>query len=281
MEDRVHIDLAVTPNSGTIGMPIQYQIKAKGGRVLPLEENSFLPFEVLSFTSETLEDQTQQLTYTLSAYDIGIQRIPTQQILIETNRDTQKGQLPAYEITYQSVMTGNIEEMMQIRPEPDPMLSLPRPYFAYVILGAALLCFAGAIAWRKWQKERHRRGLANEGQSQQKHPAIIARDALRQLQFQMKDGHRDATQFYERLSIILRTYLGTLYSAPFLESTTSEIALFLSKNAIEENTKRRILNVLESADWVKFAKWAPEGVSSNETLEKVEEIIRRTEGAYR
>lgn len=63
--------------------------------------------------------------------------------------------------------------------------------------------------------------------------------------------------YYSRISDTLRIFIEEHYKLPAMESTTGEIEVLLSNASIPEAQRNRILQVLNLADLVKFAKQNP------------------------
>ena len=77
-------------------------------------------------------------------------------------------------------------------------------------------------------------------------------------------------EFYDRLSLVLRRYLGWRYHVPLLEQTTTESMRSLS---LAEQPHRRLKEILENADLVKFAKMYPPLEQSDKHLSWAKELI--------
>ena len=64
-------------------------------------------------------------------------------------------------------------------------------------------------------------------------------------------------EYFLEMSEILRRYLERRFEISAIESTTSEILRDLKSREIPPSLREKIQNVLESTDFVKFAKWKP------------------------
>ncbi len=64
-------------------------------------------------------------------------------------------------------------------------------------------------------------------------------------------------QYYLRFSEILKIFLEKQFGIQASEATTSEIANIMKRIQIPEESKKHLIEVLEAADFAKFAKWIP------------------------
>lgn len=79
--------------------------------------------------------------------------------------------------------------------------------------------------------------------------------------------------YFFKFSEILRIYFEKRYRIQAVESTTYEIMLLLKDADIDSALRRKINDVLESADLAKFAKWKPEPAMIMDLNKKAREII--------
>jgi hypothetical protein len=64
-------------------------------------------------------------------------------------------------------------------------------------------------------------------------------------------------EFHSELSDILRTYIEEVYNIPAMEMISEEIIYKLKSTSIEEESVKKLQNILRLADMVKFAKFSP------------------------
>jgi len=88
-------------------------------------------------------------------------------------------------------------------------------------------------------------------------PESKAKKALEELIYQDLISKGKEALYHERISWIMREYLFDRFQLKTLESTTSEIHQILLSFDFDEKLKKELLEVLETADLVKFAKASP------------------------
>ena len=121
------------------------------------------------------------------------------------------------------------------------------------LLGAALVAFAiyMIVRWRK--------GRPIFGQPKPKLPphvaAIRALEALNSQKLWQNGKHK---AYYTRLTDIMRQYLKERYGIQALEMTSDEIMSALSAVELEDKNRGELSQLLKTADFVKFAKYAPD-----------------------
>lgn len=106
---------------------------------------------------------------------------------------------------------------------------------------------------------RWRKGRPIFGQPKPKLPphvtAIRALEALSNQKLWQNGKHK---AYYTRLTDIMREYLKERYGIQALEMTSDEIIAALSAEQIDDKNRRDLTWLLQTADFVKFAKYAPE-----------------------
>lgn len=84
----------------------------------------------------------------------------------------------------------------------------------------------------------------------------------------------DAKVFYSVISEAIRRYLRAAYNIPATEATTAEIMQAVKSSTLADSAIDRLREVLEEADLVKFAKYAPTEEEKTRYLEKARRLIR-------
>jgi len=80
-------------------------------------------------------------------------------------------------------------------------------------------------------------------------------------------------EYHSQLTYIIREYLENRYHIPALESTSLEIIRDLKKNITESEMIKSVDDILNIADWVKFAKGIPEENANALALDRAIEIV--------
>lgn len=79
--------------------------------------------------------------------------------------------------------------------------------------------------------------------------------------------------YYFTFSEILKTYLEKQFGIQAIEGTTSEIAAMLKRVAATDESKKKLIEVLEAADFAKFAKWVPPPADVIALNKKAESVV--------
>ncbi len=88
----------------------------------------------------------------------------------------------------------------------------------------------------------------------------------------IRDGN--VKQYYLRFSEIIRIFLEKQFGIQAVEATTSEIATLCKRLfLLNDDTKKRLIEVLDAADFAKFAKWIPEPSDILALNKRAEEMI--------
>lgn len=89
------------------------------------------------------------------------------------------------------------------------------------------------------------------------------------------EDHRQ-TEFYDRVSDVIRRYLGERYGYDGLESTTRETLAALRRVAVPMDVYVQIQQFMQDADLVKFARRAPTDAECADAILAAESIVART-----
>ena len=84
----------------------------------------------------------------------------------------------------------------------------------------------------------------------------------------------DAKVFYSVISEAIRRYLRAAYNIPATEATTAEIMQAVKSSTLADSAIDRLREVLEEADLVKFAKYAPTEDEKARYIEKARMLVR-------
>ena len=75
---------------------------------------------------------------------------------------------------------------------------------------------------------------------------------------------------------IFKTYLGERYAFPAMDRTTGEIRRDLLEVTITEKDRRDVMDILETADLVKFADTVPTPTRKDEDIKMARSYIQET-----
>lgn len=152
------------------------------------------------------------------------------------------------------------------------VLSLAKKFLLWIlILLGIFLLIAGFLTYKKFfapkEDAKPKEVLTPEQEAMLQLNKLFDSDLLR------KDKHKE---YYLLLSEILRTYLEKRYSVSLIEATTFEIEKILRKQTIPADLQKKIVQVLESADLAKFAKWKPQPTEILSLNKRSKEIVEES-----
>jgi hypothetical protein len=177
------------------------------------------------------------------------------------------------EIEVTSVLPGGNPSLRDIR-EPDAPPSLAPLGIALGALSAA--GFAWVVARR-----RRREGITLVAPTEPPPPPpppdpyAIALARLEAIDREQWVGGDDVTLHYESVADVLREYLDTAEGIPAPERTTSELLWSLPPRLMEGGLRRRVQEVLDAADLVKFARWRPGAAQAAGYTRAARELLDR------
>lgn len=145
----------------------------------------------------------------------------------------------------------------------------------YLLIGlVALLLVGGLYYWWRKRKQKENEVAAYVPPPRPAHE--VAFEKLHLLE-ESKYWQKGAVKkYYSELTDIVREYIEGRYGVQALESTTDEILEGLKKEDFEENLWRKLQDMLQTADLVKFAKARPAIERHSEFLKEAKEIVRLT-----
>lgn len=260
----------VSPQIATIGDVLTYQCIATVDAGLSLtspisSSNTLGDFQILhrQTISKTAGGHTvYTFTYQIAAYKTGALAVPT----LNT--------LPALPVTIQSVVTQDLKTAA-IKDIADP-LHLSINWKPYILsgLGLIVLIVGMVCAYKKWKKKTGQ-GLFSEPVIDLRTPAQKAREALDALKEKNYLAKGQTKIHYLLMTEIMKQYFSELFHASLADMTTDECLQFL-RSKCDEQTLRRIKNLLQSSDLAKFAKYSPTDPENEENWERAFDVIKRT-----
>lgn len=169
-----------------------------------------------------------------------------------------------------SVLSGKDSQLKALKKQAE--IQEPVRWLLWIATGFLLLILA-ALAW--WLYQRRRPAFQTPSQPQVD-PLVLAEADLRDLigRGLLESGF--VKQFYVGLSYIVKRILEAGYGIKTVEKTTSEIMEELHRGpAAPEAAEnlRRIESVLFGCDLVKFAKYVPSRVESNDSITSALQIL--------
>ena len=129
------------------------------------------------------------------------------------------------------------------------------PSFVWILLGLLLLLGAGVYAWLEWRKRQTRPEVAPEDLLPPHEKALLALSQLRDEKLWQEGREKE---YYTYLTDILREYLEGRFGIQAMEMTSEQILEHLRAEKDTRRLDRQLREILEMADFVKFAKMRPQ-----------------------
>ena len=221
--------------------------------------------------------QVDRVAYEATTFALDSVRVPVLPVRLATDRDTAVVGSGPRTIPVISVVGPDADELRT----PARLAAFPRPSWGWallVFLGAATLA-GGAYAWWVWRGRAP--GEAEAAPSpDDPYEAAIAR--LQGLERRHPTGREACTAFYVDLSDTLRVYMARRMGLPAPERTTAEVGAALRRRPeVGAQAARRLHEVLQQADLVKFAGAHPAPDASASVLSTAQDVLRALEAAQR
>lgn len=246
-----------TPNTITIGDLITYKItsiKEQNTRhpepVSIPHPTDLKPFTLLGKETQTIGDTTTH-TYFLTLYETGNFTIPT------------LNNAPAIPITVNSILPTQNTTPIDIYP------LIPQRFFPWETLIILLALSSALFAFYVKSKIKTQNSENTQSKNKKINPYTWAKKELLKLETQKNTTPQD---HYIKLSYILKFYLSGEFEDAFIESTTQETLKKLAPS-LDQETQKRLKNILNLCDQVKFAEYKPNTTETKNSLPKTSQII--------
>ncbi|MEZ4886499.1 MAG: BatD family protein [Chitinophagales bacterium] len=145
----------------------------------------------------------------------------------------------------------------------------------YVLMGLVLLLILGGLFYW-WRKRKQKLATATAYIPPPRPAHEIAIEKLRGLEDAKYWQQGEVKKYYSELTNIVREYLEGRYSILALESTTEEILQDLQQKDFDTELWKKLKEMLQTADLVKFAKAKPSIEKHAQYLTDAKEVVRIT-----
>jgi len=218
---------------------------------------------------------TEEISYTISTFDTGRFEIPPLTISYQTPPDTswhhlQTEKLEIYVASMRPSQDGDIRDIKS-------PWELPRDWKLILRIAAiagAILLLAG-FGFYYWRK-RQGKSLLPEKKKPERPAHEVALESLRKLRASDLLPTGQIKEYYSELSEIVRRYIEGRYFVPALELTTGELMDNFKTVSLETNAKAMLRDLLESSDFVKFAKYEPTMDEHDRAFQLAESFVDTT-----
>lgn len=249
------------PENAVVGTPLELSARAAAaaaGPLKPAEGQALGAFEVLA--AEASADGTVKVRAMVFA--LGRQTLPP----LRWAGAGGELQSPALDLTV-SPPPPNPSDTGDIREIRGPYAARMGVWWGLLAALAAALAFA---AWRLTRKPAPEAAAAAAAPKDTRTPEERALDALEGL-----DGlGLSVKEFYDRLSDIVRAYLGERHGLDALRMTTYDLQRALIRGGFDPVARQLAKALLDRCDLAKFAKWKPSDQEGRRDLESAKKLVK-------
>jgi hypothetical protein len=233
---------------------------------------------IINNKARTVNEQEYRLSSDLP----GDHLIPPAKAVVDDPKTGKESEFKSNPVTVKitehgpGVLKGIQEDIRDIK---GPMSFLERlKLFFYIATALVVLGFLLVVGLLVYMARRGRRAAAGEEKRPEmtlqapvmagpKDEALKALDAAEVLK-------ADSKVFYSVISEAIRRYLRAAYSIPATEATTAEIMEAVKSSTLSDAAIDELRKVLEEADLVKFAKYAPTEEEKTRYIEKARMLVK-------
>ncbi|KPL06988.1 hypothetical protein AMJ86_06300, partial [bacterium SM23_57] len=282
---QVDVELKAEVNQATVGDWIPVTLSAtvpRGSEIVwPILEETLNPLVVLNIQEKNPvsrgDQDYQEVTATVAAYDTGKFEIPSLPVIVIPpggGEGIEYFTAPRMIFIASVLPDSGYPNIVDIRSQVDVPISaweiILKALVLVGIVGAGYGFYRLIVWWRRRKGELPIPGPPPIP------PHELAYRELMELQEQklLKDGK--LSEYYFRLSEIIRRYLEGRYGFPALEMATWDIKQVLPEFIDKDKLHRRIEEWMDSGDMVKFAKDVPGWDDCEQALTFAYKIVDET-----
>jgi hypothetical protein len=282
-QEAVTAELTAEQTEVTVGdvAPLVLSVTHPAGyRLIPLQPNESLgEFEVRSVSPVAVEDnqdgtETSRQTLNVTLWAPGNFTTPDLPVSVADNGgNLVEVSLAPITFTVNSVLLEGDTELRDIKAqatEPIP------PVWPWILGGLALFALALFLLWRLIRRWRANRLGPTEATPDLRPAYQIALDELARIEQLGLPAQQRFKEHFTLVSDALRDYLERAYAVPATDQTTFEIQEALKTMALQPAQKRGLLNILNEADLVKFAKVKPDMSTATEFPSRARSFVIET-----
>ena len=282
------IDSVVVTMGSTATMTVEVTVPADAADRLQLVDSPVITdnemgfgeyggVQVVAISADTTETGGRSKitnTYTLQAFNPGLQSLPAVGAVIAGSHDTVRAANLTLKVLPVDVDTLTMALMpMAGTAQPQMKWHDYIPLSLFWILAAALLIAAGVFLWMRFRRKRVE---AFEVTKRPVPPYELAIDRLSRLRASGIASAGNEKRFYTELTEILRQYLHGRFGINAMEMTSPQILRALRRNPETRDNASLVQEVLVMADFVKFAKERPLADDNERAFSRASAFVEST-----
>lgn len=272
-EDVAFWEMDVPPDGGwKVGDQIQLRLRVitsdDAEVVLPNLEDQWGVFEIREQAPVEVEINSEQKT-TIKNITVQLWRVgeyetpPTILTIIKGKEESYEIEARPLLVNINSVLPTDVDETSIEKRDLKPQADLPKPpvwpWLLAAICAAPMMVLAGRWFWSKLKK--HRTPVVTElteKLTDNRLPEEIAYGCLDRILGMDLPSIGAFKQHYTMVTDCIRTYLLGVYDVPAMDLTTTELRRALRNKKIDSESLSLLWELLDQADYVKFAKYQPD-----------------------
>lgn len=284
-QENPNIKTSVDTTYIKIGEQVQWKVSVEvdsTDQVIFPEGQTFSPLETVeAFATDTTRKNdrlTLQKIYTLTQFDSGFYKLPTQRIEIN-------GIGYFTDSTMIHVETVPVDTIAQKMYDIKPLINVEKSYMGwwkYVVFGLLILLALGGLFYWFFIRKRPLTQEEKEALLPPYDRALLELKRLENSKYLIQD---ELKEYYSELTTIVRAYLEEEAHVAALESTTGQLIERLEllsdsgELQLDKETIQQFRNILQTADLVKFARTKPSTSVAEQDRKLVEQIVVKTHEA--
>ena len=270
---KLTISVPVPNDTSKVEFPLLQQAVNARSKFVPLLNDSV---EVLTSYTKTLEQQNNKdwvkYNMQIQAFDSGRYELPPFDFIVD-GKKISSNRVSLNVIPVKAKADDQIEpfeeivDPFELNPNPEEMKE-PAGFLWWLIPVAILLLAFIVFLFIRYKKTGSLSLLAKPLP-----PYAIALNKLRKLQAQNLPQKGKTKEYYTKLTDILRSYINRQFRLKTFEKTSNEILREIKEDERLSRFEGVIKSILETADFVKFAKVEPSVIENSRCLTDAERFI--------
>ncbi len=268
--DQVHLNLEIS-------FPADYNVlwpELNDTIISEIEILEKSPIDTLFSKDNTTTTLKQQLL--LTCFDSGYYALPPVHFDYIVPNDPIKHfeETDAILLQVSTITVDTTQAIKDIRaPQTAPITF--REALPYILVGIAILIIAALLIYY-FRKRKKEEPVFKAPAKPKLPPQQIAMTALDNLRLKKLWQSGQIKEYHTELTDIIRVYLDGKFNIMAMELTTDEIMALLGKTQINEQAQKRIMQVFQLADMVKFAKQQPLPLEHDSSLNQAIDFVKES-----
>ena len=281
------IKTSVDKNEILIGE--QFKLKIEASSITPDNKitwpvipDSILHFEVIYRSKLDSVYSNSQLaaisqTLTLTSFDSGRNVLPSFSInsMAINSKTAINFFTDSLPINVSFSATDTTAQLRDIKPIKD--VEIINPIWHYLLYGILFLIILIIVIWYFKKSKKDKLPAILQSKFSAYDEAMMELDSLKKY----NTSHQTEIKvIHSKIGEILKRYLSRRQNVDYLNNTTGNILMMLNANILDKNILSNVAAGLRLSDAVKFAKYIPPAIETEENVQKIKQVIKQLEQNY-